>query len=102
MWKNSPIKGVEIKKQEWDELQDWMAGSEEGDFRFIIKHHTQHYLQQEQIENIFAEDREQNSIYSTVTEILTNPYILCESYVGNNLDDKITFSKIDHGIMPSP
>jgi len=42
------------------------------------------------------------SIRATPEEIELNPYVLAEQYVGMDLDDNITFSKIDHGMLPSP
>ena len=38
----------------------------------------------------------------TINELCENPYLLCEKYVGNGPDDQITFSKIDHGMLPAP
>jgi ATP-dependent exoDNAse (exonuclease V) alpha subunit len=99
---NNPIKGIEIKKQEWEELQDWMAGCEKEDLDLLLNVLPRFDIQLEQIKNIIAADREKNNLYDSIKDIIANPYILCESYTGNNLDDKITFSKIDHGMMPSP
>ena len=100
--KNTPVLGVEIKKQEWNELQDWMAGCEEEDIDLLLNVLPRFDIEEEQIEKIMEPDREKNNIYNSIKEIIENPYILCESYIGDNLDDKITFSKIDHGMLPSP
>lgn len=100
--KNDPIPGVEIKRQEWNELQDWMAGCEEEDIDLLLNVLPRFEIQKEQIEKILVADRTKNNIYYSVKEIIENPYILCESYIGDGPDDKITFSKIDHGMMPSP
>lgn len=42
------------------------------------------------------------SILSAPQEIAHNPYILCEQYVGLDVDDQVTFNQIDHGMLPSP
>ena len=42
------------------------------------------------------------SILSTPKEIVQNPYVLCEQYIGLDEDDQVTFNQIDHGILPSP
>ncbi|MBI9050769.1 MAG: AAA family ATPase [Anaerolineaceae bacterium] len=42
------------------------------------------------------------SILSSAKEIVQNPYILCEQYLGMDNDDLITFNHIDHGVLPSP
>lgn len=41
-------------------------------------------------------------VSSSHTEIVDNPYILTEQYIGGNPDDQITFSQIDHGMFSSP
>jgi len=58
-------------------------------------------LQTGQIRRIL-EDAESASVYAGHDEIVQDPYILCEQYVGADPDDQITFSQIDHGIFPSP
>jgi exodeoxyribonuclease V alpha subunit len=42
------------------------------------------------------------SIWSSRDKIIDNPYILSEEYIGETTDDVISFSKIDHGMIPSP
>lgn len=59
-------------------------------------------LSKEQIEKILAEDRSQNGISADINEIVQNPYFLSEQFVGDNPDDRISFNKIDHGVLPSP
>jgi hypothetical protein len=58
-------------------------------------------LQIAQIEQIM-DDPEGSSIYASYNEILDNPYILSEQYVGEGPDDQVTFNQIDHGMLPSP
>ncbi len=59
-------------------------------------------LSKEQIERILSEKRRNYGIYSSSEQIVENPYILCEEYVGDDPDDFISFNKIDHGVFPSP
>ena len=59
-------------------------------------------LHKDQIGKILSEGRAQNGIYSSLLEILANPYILSEEFTGDDPDDIITFNKIDHGVFPSP
>lgn len=58
-------------------------------------------LQTRQIEQII-ENPTEASIHVSPTDMVENPYILCEQYIGLDPDDQITFSQIDHGIFPSP
>jgi len=56
----------------------------------------------EQIKNILSPKRKQNGLYSSTEEILNNPYTVCEEYIGDNIDDNISFNKIDNGFFLSP
>lgn len=100
--KNKPISGVEIMRDAWEELQDRMNGWEEDELRLLLDILPRFDLEKEQIENVMQSERSQNNLYCMAKDIAENPYILCESYIGNTLDDKITFSRIDHGMLPSP
>lgn len=55
-----------------------------------------------QIANILSVKREQNSLYTSLKDIIENPYLLCEQYVGDDIDDHISFHSIDHGLIPNP
>ncbi len=59
-------------------------------------------ISKEQMEKILSKDRRQNNLYLSNVEILENPYTICEKYIGDDINDWITFSKIDHGMIPSP
>lgn len=59
-------------------------------------------LRPDQLESILSEKRTQNGIYSSLKDIRENPYRLCEEYIGDDVDDAISFSRIDHGVFPSP
>lgn len=60
------------------------------------------HLTVEQVKNILSPERIKNSIYATLTEMVQNPYLLSEQYVGDDYNDEITFTKIDHGVLPLP
>ncbi|WP_299273441.1 AAA family ATPase [uncultured Psychroserpens sp.] len=59
-------------------------------------------LKPDQVRAILSDRREENSIYNSLKEIIDNPFILSEDYIGNDIDDVINFEKIDHAVMPSP
>lgn len=58
-------------------------------------------LKTNQIRLILDDKREQNNIYSSLDQILDNPFILQEEYIGNDVGDIINFEKIDHAVLPS-
>jgi len=59
-------------------------------------------LPKEQMERILSENRGDNCIEASLGEICENPYLLAEQFVGSGPDDMISFSRIDHGVFPSP
>lgn len=59
-------------------------------------------LSRDQIEKILSQDRASHGIYAALKEIYENPYAICEQFIGDDPDDRISFNKIDHGIFPSP
>ena len=59
-------------------------------------------LEPNQIENILKDNRTENNIYAEIKNIISNPYILSEQYIGNDYGDEISFTKIDHAVLPSP
>jgi RecD/TraA family predicted helicase len=58
-------------------------------------------LKTSQVRLLLDDKREQNNIYSSVDDILENPFLLQEEYVGNDVGDIINFEKIDHAVLPS-
>jgi len=59
-------------------------------------------LTKDQIAKILSSDRQSNGLYVELEDITKNPYILCEQFTGDDPDDRISFNKIDRGIIPSP
>jgi len=55
-----------------------------------------------QIKNIIQTNRSENGIYTDLNNIIDNPYLISEQYVGDDEDDSISFNTIDHGILPTP
>lgn len=55
-----------------------------------------------QIAHIVSDDRAKNGITASITDIIENLYIISEQYVGDDIGDEITFTKIDHAVLPSP
>lgn len=55
-----------------------------------------------QIEKIMAEDATQWGITASLDNISENLYLLAEQFQGENADDRITWSMVDRGVIPSP
>lgn len=55
-----------------------------------------------QMENIISSDRMNVSMTATIEDIIDNPYVIFEQYVGYDSDDIIPFYKIDNGVIASP
>lgn len=59
-------------------------------------------LPAQQLSKILGADPESFGITATAADICENPYVLAEQFVGDDADDLISFTKIDHGMLPSP
>ena len=59
-------------------------------------------LPKEQMERILSDKRADNCLEVGLAEICANPYVLSEQFIGDDPDDIIPFSRIDHGVFPSP
>jgi hypothetical protein len=59
-------------------------------------------LPKDQMERVLSESRNENCLEATLKEIVENPYLLTEQFVGDDPDDIIPFTRIDHGAFPSP
>ena len=51
---------------------------------------------------ILSEKRSDVSITASLAEMVENPYIIFEQYIGMDSDDTIPFYKIDNGMIASP
>ena len=62
-------------------------------------------LDRDQILRIASTDnrlRETHGLTFAVDAPRHNPYLICESYLGDNPDDRISWSTVDRGVLPSP
>ncbi len=59
-------------------------------------------LTKDQIAKILDPGASAYGITASFPELQENPYILAEQFVGENADDTISFTKIDHGMLPAP
>jgi len=59
-------------------------------------------LPRDQMERILSGKRVENCLEVELSEIISNPYLISEQFVGDDPDDIISFSRIDHGVFPSP
>ena len=59
-------------------------------------------LPSEQMVRILDEKRSNNNLVASLADVCENPYLLAEQFVGDEPDDVISFSRVDHGVFPSP
>jgi len=59
-------------------------------------------LSAEAMKAVISDDRESFGLPQDAKTIADNPYLLSETFVGDSPDDRIPWSAIDRGILPSP
>lgn len=75
----------------------------EDDERELLRERLPRFeLTKDQLDRILGTDREGHGISTTLGQIVDDPYALAEQFVGRDPDDTISFTKIDHGTLPSP
>jgi exodeoxyribonuclease V alpha subunit len=100
--KGASVPGVVVGKAETDKVRrQWKLKTAEE--RQILSDVLPRFdLPKDQMERILSEKRAENCLEGSLTEICENPYLLAEEFVGTGPDDTISFSRIDHGMFPSP
>ena len=59
-------------------------------------------LDVETIKRIIDADNAEHGISASLTDIAANPYIIAEQYCGDDASDRIAWSALDRGVLPSP
>jgi len=96
------VKGLAIdEKQTKSVLRQWKL-REDDERRLLREVFPRFDLTADQFERILGSERAQNGILCGLEEIAENPYLISEEFIGDGPDDQISFSKIDHGVFPSP
>jgi hypothetical protein len=104
--------GIDLRQHAFDCLEgkasgDWSARAQRywGQYKGTVKGHLLYLLacfdlSKDQVQKIISEKREDSGISSSLSEIVEDPYILCEEYQGEDEDDVIGFYRIDNGVFP--
>lgn len=93
---------VLLPKDEVSRIRRQWALRMEDERRLLIETVPRFDLPKEQIEKIISDQRSENGLDVDLEEIAVNPYLLSERFVGDDPDDVVPFSRIDHGVFPSP
>jgi hypothetical protein len=75
---------------------------DEGEQRLMKEVLPRLSLDRTQVARIFDATRAGYGLQAEAAEIAENPYLLSEQYVGDTPDDRIAFSLVDRGVIPSP
>lgn len=102
--KRSDLPGYEGKVISLKEYRNtWLNHFSSDQKKLIEKVLIRFHLTPNQFERILQVGlAEEYSIVAEPQQLIENPYLLCEQYVGEDIGDEITFNRIDHGIIPSP
>ena len=85
-------KGLEAAGEKWRALKKRQA---------LLDHLVRFELAEDQFLDLFAEtDRLRRGISASATEIIENPYLLCEQDTGTDASEAISIELIDQGIRP--
>lgn len=98
VFQNNPLLQSELANYH----RNWYTKLQNENCRKLGKLLTRISLTKSQISNIIRDGRAENGIIASIADIADNLYIISEQYIGNGIGDEITFTKIDHAVLPSP
>ena len=96
------LKGVALSTARQKEIKREWALKENDEAELLLNVFPRFALSVTQVANILSVSRNKNSMSATLKEIAENPYLICEQYIGDNIDDLISFHAMDHGVIPNP
>ncbi|MBR8535113.1 AAA family ATPase [Carboxylicivirga sediminis] len=104
--KQETIPSVVVDSERLTDVQDNFATMEDEEIEYLLQILPRFAFEQtkrlKQISQLCSVNRANNGLEFTFKELVDNPYLICENYIGNDVDDHISLSKIDHGMLPSP
>jgi hypothetical protein len=100
--KSDTLPNVALSRDETTQVRrKWQLRSDEQR-RLLADILPRFDLPSDQFERLLSDKRAENGLDLDLKDIAANPYVLSERFVGNDADDIIPFSRIDHGAFPSP
>ena len=99
--RNDTVGSIKFDKQEQKRICREFQLREEDEQKLLLDILPRFELTEQQVSDIVSEQRQEFCITSGVDDIIANPYIIFELYVGID-GERIPFYKIDNGILPSP
>lgn len=82
--------------------RNWHTKLKDVNTRKLAKLLARIAISKDQISKIIDDNRAANGISASLSEINENLYIVSEQYIGDEIGDEISFTKIDHAVLPSP
>lgn len=99
----SALSGCGIPETNLLEYQrNWYTKLKNVDTRKLAKLLGRAAITKQQFSKIIDDKRAVNGITATISEITENLFVTCEQYNGDEIGDEISFTKIDHAVLPSP
>lgn len=59
-------------------------------------------ITRDHVDRIVGENREEHGLPENLDHIAQDPYVLCERFIGDDPDDRITWATVDRAVLPSP
>ncbi len=100
--KKNDLPGFSISATDTSKIRRQWKLRTDDERRMLSKIFPRFDLPKDQMERVLSDKRAENSLEVELSEILDNPYLMSEQFVGKDPDDVISFSRIDHGAFPSP
>ena len=100
--RDTDLLGSNCNKAELNAVKRNFLLTNEENQHFLLELLPRFDLLAEQIETLISDSKSGFSVTASLKEILENPYLICEQYIGVDSNDSIPFYRIDNGVLPSP
>lgn len=100
--KTSTLEGIAVPKASLDVARRSWKLLEPDDQSLLSNVMARIDVDLEMIKSIVEGPRAAHGLWASSTDLVGNPYLLVEQYVGSNIDDRLTWGKLDRAALPSP
>lgn len=100
--KTEYVAGFYPHKEELEEIRRNVFLQEDDHVSFLLNVMSRISVTKSQLEAILSDDRIQVGIASSISQLEANPYLIAEQYSGADPADRIRWSMVDRGMLPSP
>lgn len=100
--KSNELDGITLGKGTVDSARRFWKLQDDSDQRLLRDVFARIDINELVIKELINSPNRKHGIRAKRDEILENPYVLCEQYVGEGAEDRLSWGQLDRAMVPSP